>query len=86
MTAITLDYPIIVDGAEVRELRMRRPKVRDLLALERSNASDADKELKLFANLCELSPKSLEELDAADYRRLQEAYNAFLSSSPEQSG
>ncbi|WP_197479127.1 phage tail assembly protein, partial [Oleiphilus sp. HI0132] len=34
---------------------------------------------QLFANLSELSPDNLLELDMADYEKLQKAYQDFLS-------
>ena len=80
-TTIKLREPITVDGTQRESLTLRRPKVRDLLAAEKSELveSPALRELKLFANLCEVPPAALEELDAADYVKLQEAYTGFLS-------
>ncbi len=40
MQAITLNNPITVDRISVSELTVRRPKVRDYLAIERLNDSD----------------------------------------------
>ena len=51
-------------------------------------ASDEEKEIRLFANLCEVEPKVIEELDEADYSNLQKVYLGFFSSegiSPEPS-
>ena len=45
MQAITLNNPITVDGISVLELTVRRPKVRDYLAIERLNGSDLSKEV-----------------------------------------
>jgi hypothetical protein len=75
---ITLDYPLADGGSEVTELKLRRPKVRDQLAASHQKGSDADQELALFANLCDLTPALIEELDIKDYRKLQEAYMGFL--------
>ena len=79
MTTIKLKHPIKVDGVEIQELTMRRPKVRDQIAAEKGGGSDAEKELRMFANLCEITPQSLEEMDMVDYKALQEAYVDFLS-------
>lgn len=76
---ITLKYPIKMDGAEISALRLRRPKVRDMLAVEKSGEHDAEKEIQLFANLCEVKPGDLHDLDMADYGKLQKAYQDFLS-------
>lgn len=75
---ITLKFPITIDGAEVTVLRMRRPKVKDMLATDKIKGL-AERDIATFANLCELSPADIEELDMADMQQLQEAFNDFLS-------
>lgn len=79
ITAVPLITPITVDGATLNELTVRRPKVRDMLAMENAAKTDAEKEINLFANLCEVTPASLHDLDMADYSKLQKAYQDFLS-------
>jgi hypothetical protein len=76
---VPLAYPVTVDGLEVRALRIRRPKVRDELAAARSTGSNEEREVRLFASLCEVSPETVEALDMEDYRTLQEVYVSFLS-------
>lgn len=76
---ISLDHPITIDGAKVSALSVRRPKVRDMLGVEKSAANDAEKEIHLFANLCEVTPDDLMDLDMADYAKLQKQYQDFLS-------
>ena len=78
-TSIELKYPISVDGVNVKSLKLRRPKVRDMLGVEATKVSDAEKEINLFANLCEVIPEVLMDLDMADYAKLQKAYQDFLS-------
>jgi hypothetical protein len=83
METIQLDHPVTVDGVEVKELRVRRPKVRDLLAAEKAyGAGGAAFETGLLANLCEVTPAAIGELDMADYAKLQEVYQGFLSPPP----
>jgi len=79
METITLKYPIEVAGEKITSLNLRRPKVRDMLAADKSSGSDAEKEVSMFANLCEVSPDAIMELDGKDYATLQQAYSAFLS-------
>jgi hypothetical protein len=79
MTKIKLTNPVKIDGRELTELAIRRPKVRDRLAVERSNASDAEKEVQLIANLAELPIEVIEDVDLADYAKLQRALTDFLS-------
>lgn len=75
---IELKYPIQLAGVPVKVLRMRRPKVIDMLALD-SAGSESQKEVRLFANLCELPTEAIQELDLADYQSMQKAYQGFLS-------
>jgi hypothetical protein len=79
MTKVKLASPISIDGKEMTEINLRRPKVRDRLAVERSNASDAEKEVQLIANLAELPVEVIEDIDLADYAKLQRALTDFLS-------
>ncbi|MFK4764551.1 phage tail assembly protein [Desulfobaculum sp. SPO524] len=76
---ITLDHPVTWQGQEIAALDMRRPKVRDVAANEERKGTDVQKEISLFADLCEVSVDVLEDMDMADYRKLQQAYTGFLS-------
>ena len=80
-TGIELKYPITIDGTETSVLHMRRPKVRDQLLVDKSGMvgkSQAEREVLLIANLCEVAPGDIEQLDMSDYKKLQEAFGAFL--------
>lgn len=72
---IILHYPLDT----LKTLFMRRVKVRDTLAAQRVKGNDAEKEIFLLANLCEVTSEQIESLDMADYTRLQEVYSSFLS-------
>jgi len=89
MENIELKYPVEVTGQSYDKLSMRRSKIKDrLLVAKMKTASDEEKEIRLFANLCEVEPKVIEELDEADYSNLQKVYLGFFNSegmSPEQS-
>ncbi|WP_353279802.1 phage tail assembly protein [Wolbachia endosymbiont (group B) of Xanthorhoe designata] len=78
MTTVKLDNPITVDGISVSELTIRRPKVRDYLAIERLNGSDLSKEVTLTANLTSVAKEAIEELDIADYVKIQEVLKDFF--------
>lgn len=79
MEQIELKHPVEIDGAKVTKLDMRRPKVKDQLAADKGAGGNAAKEVRLFANLCEVAPATIEELYLSDYQQLQETYTAFLS-------
>ena len=76
---IDLKTPVEIGGRRIERIDMRRPRVRDLLAAEKAAKGDAEREIRLFASLCEVEPAVIEELDLADYGRLQEAYRGFLA-------
>ena len=81
MQNIKLNYPIESDGANITDLNMRRSKVKDrLIVAKMKNSSDEEKEIRLFANLCEVTPNIIEELDESDYANLQKAYMDFFKS------
>ena len=81
MQNIKLNYPIESDGTNINDLNMRRSKVKDRLIVSKmKNSSDEEKEIRLFANLCEVAPNIIEELDESDYANLQKAYMDFFKS------
>ena len=75
---ITLQFPVTVEGVEVRSLMLRRPKVRDQLAAQ-SGGSEMEREIRLFDNLTEQTPETIQDLDLKDYQALQEVFTGFLS-------
>ena len=62
------------------------PVVRDMLAADKAPGAEAEKEVRMFAHLCEVVPGVIEALDLTDYMTLQEAYRGFLSSGPRTPG
>ena len=80
---VELEYAIEVDGVSVDVLSMRRPTVRDQLAFEEGKGSDARKVITMISNLCDVSPKAVEQLDQSDFVKLTETLQGFQSSRPE---
>lgn len=76
---ITLDFPITVSGVEVSHLVMRRPKVRDMMAAQKVGGTDAEMGVALVANLCELTPDDVLELDSLDWDKCEAQVAAFKS-------
>ena len=48
---IELGYPITIDGTKTSALVMRRPKVADTVLFQKSQGTDADKEINLCQSL-----------------------------------
>lgn len=78
-TEIKLDFPVVVDSVEYSSLNMRRSKVKDRLLAQKAKADPADREIYLFGLLCGVGESVIQELDDADYAKLQDTYQGFLS-------
>ena len=44
---VELKHAIEIDGVKVSVIKLRRPKVRDMLSVEKSTDNDAEKEINL---------------------------------------
>lgn len=82
MDTIKLIAPITIANNTYDVLTLRRPKVRDRLAVERLKKTDAEKEITMIANLAEVTVDVIEELDLADYAKIQEVLQNFLEPAP----
>ncbi|WP_339046433.1 phage tail assembly protein [Candidatus Mesenet endosymbiont of Agriotes lineatus] len=80
MNTILLNEPITANGSVISELTLRRPKVRDYLAIDRLDGSDLAREVALTANLASVTREAIEELDITDYVKVQEVLKGFFPS------
>jgi hypothetical protein len=76
---VELDFPVDLKGVAIKSLRLRMPRVKDMITASKSGKSDEEKEVELFSHLTENSPDLIESLTLVDYNKLQEAYSNFLS-------
>jgi hypothetical protein len=76
-TAVTLTFPVTVAGVEYTALTMRRCKVKDR-RLAAKKATQEEQEITLIANLCEVPPDVIDELDSVDYSALQGVLEGFF--------
>lgn len=79
MDKIQLEESIKIDGVEVKEISLRKPKVRDLIAAGKKSISDAEREVTLIANLAEVSIETIQDLDLRDYMKMQKWLQNFLA-------
>jgi hypothetical protein len=79
MQSITLEYPFDFEGQTITALTLRRPTVGDNLAVQKAAATDAEREIRLLANLAEVTPETIHRMDLKDYGKLQSALASFLS-------
>lgn len=75
---IELSREYTCEGRPLKTLTMREPTVRDQLALASMKGSDAQKELRMIANLCEVPPSFLESLGMKDYLKINKALKSFI--------
>lgn len=85
MTTIKLKHPITADGIELKEITLRRPKVRDLERMDKVSGEMA-KAVTLIADLAEISPDQVREIDAEDFAAAAEALGDFLGGALPTSG
>jgi len=75
---ITLSREFDIGGTKTTALRMREPTVKDQRAAFKQSDNENDRELAMFANLCEISPGELERLPLRDFAVLQDAFLGFI--------
>lgn len=73
---LVLVHPIAVDGREIKELNVRRPKVRDNLIASKQE-TDEDREMTMMSLLTGEDTEVLSELDMSDYSDLQAVVVGF---------
>lgn len=79
MSSVTIDlkYPITENGQTIRTVTLRRPRVADLMAMDSVTGQTA-KTVRLVANLAEMSPTAVGNLDAEDYGRVAAELERFF--------
>jgi hypothetical protein len=84
MEKVKLNEGIKVDGVLIYELSLRRPKVRDLLIVNKKDVSETEREVNLIANLAEIPTEAIKDMDMCDYLKIQEVLKDFLSSATQE--
>ena len=57
---------------------MREPSVSDQIKASEMTGSDALREVRQIADLCDVAPDDIKSMGAPDYKRLQTAYLSFF--------
>ena len=83
-TNVKLGVPITLGDQKLTEVTVRRPKVKDLRALDHLdvNANDLTKGIEMAAILTGLTPETIDELDAADFAAISDVIAGFLPKPP----
>jgi hypothetical protein len=74
---VTLVKAATINGEKVTEITMREPTVGDLKRAQKSKGTDAEKDVFLIANLCEIAPADIDALTLRNYSRVSECLALF---------
>lgn len=78
---IKLTVPMTIDGVDIKEVTVRRPKVKDQLDAQRSGKGEGEIELHLIARLTGLNPVDItEKMDLDDFFCIRGVVHSFLPS------
>lgn len=83
--SVKLVRPIKFENQMITEVAIRRPKVRDLRALEKARepgATELDQGIAIAAALCDLPLSAMDEMDAGDFAAISEVLGGFLPKAP----
>jgi hypothetical protein len=83
--SVKLARPIRVEERVVTEVVIRRPKVRDLRAMEKMRepgSTELDQGIAMAAALCDLPLEAVNDMDAADFAAISEVLCGFLPKVP----
>lgn len=80
-TTVTLTHPIEAHGETLAVLTLRRPRVKDLRAMDEAKG-DVGRAAALIGALAGLTPREVDQLDAEDFARLGQAVADFLPGAP----
>jgi Phage tail assembly chaperone proteins, E, or 41 or 14 len=75
---IKLAHPFEHDGQAVEQLELRRPKVRDMKKMTSGKGDVMDRMLGLVADLAEITPDAVAEIDTEDFQAVQAWLNPLL--------
>jgi hypothetical protein len=76
---IVLKKPVEHEGHTYNSLEMREPTVQDTLIANKQGGTEAEVEVRLFANLCEVPDAVVRKTTLKDYAKLQRRFESFLA-------
>ena len=82
---VKLTRPIRIEERMITEVTIRRPKVRDLRAMEKMRdpgGTELDQGIAMAATLCDLPLEAMDEMDAVDFAAISEVLGGFLPRAP----
>lgn len=80
-TTYQLKYPVTLNGETITELNLRRPKARDLIKSQKAKGGEMEMIATMLADLAEITPRVVNELDAEDFAAVGEVIGNFMTPS-----
>lgn len=71
-------FPPTLNGETVRSVTLRRPKGREIRAMNNGKGSQIDRSFEMMANLADREVELFDEMDAADIKKLDAWLNEVL--------
>lgn len=75
---VTLDWPLKVDGDDVRAIHLHRLTGGEVATLQEAMLGETSSETELIAAFCDQSAAVIAQLDADDFLRLKDRVADFL--------
>ncbi|MCA1776036.1 MAG: phage tail assembly protein [Loktanella sp.] len=76
---ITLAHPFEIGGETVETVSLRRPKVKDLRAIDEAGDGDEFKQaITMIAVLSDMTPEMVDEIDTEDFTMLSDRVRDFF--------
>lgn len=73
-----LDYPVSFGGETITSLTLRRPKGREIRAMQNGKGTAIDRTFEMMATLAEREVALIDELDAADVKKIDAWLNEIV--------
>lgn len=74
----TLEFPVSFRGETVTSLTLRRPKGREIRAMQNGKGSAIDRSFEMMATLAEREVDLIDDLDAADIKKIDAWLNEIV--------
>lgn len=73
-----LEFPITFNGERVTSLTLRRPKGREIRAMQNGKGTAIDRSFEMMATLAEREFALIDDLDAADIKKMDAWLNEIV--------
>lgn len=81
-----LKYPVTLGQETTKEITLKRPTVKDVVAANQAGGVPAEIELRMVSLLSGLSPEVIGELDMEDYTAVQSLLGKLINASAPKQG